>query len=78
MVGKPNEASLNTFWLRYGLMICCILFAGFKLQAQTPAIVVNSYFNAASPNEEWTELIVVADNLDLRGWSLRDNNSKPG
>jgi gliding motility-associated-like protein len=73
MVGKPKEASLNTFWLRYGLMFCFILIAVLRVHSQ--AIVVNSYFNAISPNEEWTELVVVADNLDLRGWSLRDNNS---
>lgn len=46
------------------------------LNAQTnPPIVINSYFNAGSPNDEWTELVVVQDNLDLRGWNLRDNNA---
>lgn len=39
------------------------------------SVVVSSYFNAASEKDEWSELLVVQDNLDLRGWSYRDNNS---
>jgi len=37
--------------------------------------VVNGYFNAADPRDEWTELLVITDNTDLRNWTLRDNNS---
>lgn len=43
------------------------------LNAQS--IVINSYFNAGSPENEWTELIVVQDDLDLRNWELRDYNA---
>ncbi len=38
-------------------------------------VVVNEYFNAADQRDEWTELVVVADNVDMRGWAIRDNNS---
>ncbi len=38
-------------------------------------IVVNEYFNSASQNDEWTELVVVKDNLSLVGWFIGDNNA---
>ena len=41
----------------------------------TPGVVVSSYYNATDPRNEWTELLVVSDNLDLRGYTLRDNNA---
>jgi hypothetical protein len=47
----------------------------FTRTACSQEIVVNEYFNAASQSDEWTELIVVKDNLDLRGWFLGDNNA---
>jgi hypothetical protein len=40
-----------------------------------PGIVVSSYYNASDPRDEWTEMLVVTDNLDLRNYSLRDNNT---
>ena len=52
------------------LLIFC--FYGFISKGQ--AVVVNEYFNATSPNNEWTELLVIQDNIDMRNWSLRDNN----
>lgn len=39
------------------------------------SVVINSYFNAADPRDEWTELLVIDDNVDMREWTLRDNNS---
>jgi hypothetical protein len=38
-------------------------------------VVVNEYLNAASPLNEWTELLVTGDDVDMRKWKLRDNNS---
>lgn len=38
-------------------------------------VVVNGYFNAADPRDEWIELLVITDNTDMRNWTLRDNNS---
>ncbi len=39
-----------------------------------PGIVVSSYYNAADTRDEWTELLVISDNLDLRNYTIRDNN----
>lgn len=50
-----------------------MLFSSIRLYSQ--AVVVNGYYNAADPRDEWTELLVITDNTDLRNWTLRDNNS---
>lgn len=52
-----------------------VILSSGGLGAQTPPIVVSEYFNTSpEPVEEWTELLVVADTLDLRGYILTDNN----
>lgn len=38
-------------------------------------VVINEYYNSAGQNDEWTELVVVKDNLDLSGWFIGDNNA---
>jgi len=43
--------------------------------ASDSSVVVSSYFNSVDPRDEWTELLVVADNVDMRNWTLQDNNS---
>jgi gliding motility-associated-like protein len=43
--------------------------------ATDSSVMVSSYLNALDPRDEWTELLVVADNIDLRNWTLQDNNS---
>jgi phosphatidylserine/phosphatidylglycerophosphate/cardiolipin synthase-like enzyme len=42
------------------------------LRAQ--GIIINELYNS-SGNDEWLELLVVADSVDLRGWDLRDFSS---
>jgi gliding motility-associated-like protein len=39
------------------------------------AMVVSSYFNANDMRDEWTELLVIQDNLDIRNWTIGDNNT---
>ncbi|MEI6682069.1 MAG: hypothetical protein WCO44_05555 [Bacteroidota bacterium] len=43
--------------------------------ATDSSVLISSYFNSADPRDEWTELLVVADNVDMRNWSLQDNNA---
>ncbi len=61
-------------WMRYGTTWTL----GQELSC-TPdvltKVVVSSYFNANTADNEWTELLVTGDNVDLRGWALRDNNT---
>lgn len=49
------------------------IFSATHLFSQS--VVISSYFNAADPRDEWTELVVITDNTDMRSWTLRDNNS---
>lgn len=44
-------------------------------QAVSQEIVVSSYYNATEPRDEWTELVVINDNLNLSNYTIRDNNS---
>lgn len=44
----------------------------FTIQAQP--IIINELFNS-SGNDEWIELLVVQDQLDIRNWSIRDFSS---
>jgi len=57
------------------ILIFNIVFCGI-LTSQN--IVVSSYRNDAisggDPRDEWTELLVIDDNVDLRNYTLRDNN----
>ncbi len=55
--------------------ILLALFGTGVLRAQIAPVVVSEYFNTSpEPVEEWTELLVIADTLDLRGYILTDNN----
>jgi gliding motility-associated-like protein len=57
------------------LIIACLsVFLIIPRQSAGQGMVVSSYFNAAVPEDEWTELLVIQDNLDIRNWTLGDNN----
>jgi gliding motility-associated-like protein len=58
-------------------VILLLLFLGrmLPLYSQTPAVVVSSYYNSADPRDEWSELLVVADNTNMTNWIYQDNNS---
>lgn len=36
--------------------------------------MINGYINFSDFRDEWTELIVTGDNVDMRNWTIRDNN----
>jgi len=65
MMGKTPRFILIIFFL-------CIIIPSFS---QTPAVVISSYYNAASPLDEWTELVVITDNTNMFNWKLQDNNA---
>jgi hypothetical protein len=50
----------------------------FGIVATDSSVVISSYLNMTDPRDEWTELLVVADNVDMRNWSLQDNNAAQG
>jgi hypothetical protein len=49
-----------------------LLLAPVALPAQQ--LIINELYNSSS-SDEWVELLVVQDSLDLRGWDLRDFSS---
>lgn len=53
-----------------------IIFFSILLTASlySQSIIINEVYNS-SGNDEWLELLVVQDSLDIRNWDLRDFNS---
>jgi len=53
-----------------------LILAAFALVLPLSAqpVVVSEYYND-NPPQEWTEVLVLEDNLDLRGWIVTDNNA---
>ncbi|MFN0156673.1 MAG: phospholipase D-like domain-containing protein [Bacteroidota bacterium] len=53
-------------------LLCAMLT--FVAIASSQQVVVNELYNS-SATDEWIELLVVQDSLDMRGWDLRDFSS---
>lgn len=51
-----------------------VLLAWVALRSEAQPVVVSEYYND-NPPQEWTEILVVQDNIDLRGWVVTDNNA---
>jgi len=60
--------------LRFAFIIF-LLCRMFPLFSQSPAVVISSYYNATDPRDEWSELLVIADNTNMYNWIFQDNNS---
>lgn len=46
----------------------------FAVSLYSQPIIINEIYNS-SGNDEWVELLVVEDNLDIRNWDIRDFSS---
>lgn len=51
------------------------LFASISF-ALSQEVVVSEYYNDSNYENEWTELLVTSDNVNLVGYSLRDNSER--
>ena len=49
-------------------------FLAFSISVFSQPIIINEIYNS-SGNDEWIELLVVQDSLDLRNWDIRDFTS---
>lgn len=71
--------SLISYLQQHIFTLCLLLlFAGnliFSASASGQDMVVSSYYNAGDPRDEWIELLVITDNLDISGWSFGDDNA---
>jgi len=63
--------------LKISILFCALfLFLGIIPSfSQTPAVVISSYYNAASPLQEWTELLVIQDNTNMYNWKLQNTDA---
>ena len=50
----------------------------FHLNLFGQSVVISEYFNSNLARNEWTELLIIEDNIDLSGWTLRDNSGSSG
>src|SRR5437867_10484431 len=67
---------MNVAKIRFGWNI--VLFALMAIVTsgvQAQQVVINELFNSSLTTDEWVELLVVQDNLDLRNWTIRDFTS---
>lgn len=62
---------------RFGILLASALFAVVFTARNSLGqnVVVSSYLNSGSTGDEWTELLIVQDNVDLRNYTLRDNGA---
>jgi len=52
-----------------------VLLAGVWIgDVQGQSVVVNEFSQGSGGNREWLELLVVDDNVDMRGWEVGDND----
>jgi|GEM_PF-2829240 len=67
-----KKTKINLFKLS---LLITLIFSYFTTQNQvfSQDIVVSEYFNASDPKDEWIELLVVKDNLNIIGYVVRDN-----
>lgn len=59
------------------ILLAASVFIVMTAAARSQDIVVSEYFNDVSPETgEWTEIVVVKDNLNMVGYILTDNNGQ--
>src|SRR5258707_1867300 len=56
------------------ILASLILFAPATRGVKAQPIIINEVYNS-SGTDEWLELLVIQDNLDIRGFDLRDFTS---
>jgi len=64
---------LRSFLFALPILFTHHLFA--QSAAQPMEVIVNEIYNDASQNLEWTEILVVKDNVSLAGFHFSDNNA---
>lgn len=61
---------------RFLFLVLCLLLGCFKIAAQPQPmdVIINEIHNQTNQNLEWTEILVVKDNISLAGFYFGDNN----
>ncbi|MBI5020071.1 MAG: T9SS type A sorting domain-containing protein [Ignavibacteriales bacterium] len=58
----------------YRILFFSVFFTLFSIIGFSQSIIINEIYNSSS-TDEWIELLVVQDGLDVRGWDIRDFSS---
>lgn len=58
-----------------GVVATLTLLAVCSTRSASQEMVISEYFNIQNVDSEWTELLVVKDNLNVVGWALTDANT---
>lgn len=61
--------------VRYIVACAILLVVASPVLMQSQEMVVSEYYNIQDVNSEWTELVVVKDDLNAVGWILTDANT---
>lgn len=59
----------------FSIVISIIMLFLLTNTAKGQDVVISEIFNTIDVRDEWTELVVVSDNVDMRNWTLSDNNA---
>lgn len=59
----------------FSIVVTIILFFLLTKTSYGQSVVINEIYNTSDVRDEWTELVVIDDNVDMRNWTLSDNNS---
>ena len=75
---RQASATVVLIAVKSSLFISLLVFFAILVpsrQALGQQVVVSSYLNAADPRDEWSEILIIQDDVDLRNWTFRDNSS---
>lgn len=61
--------------MRLSFILFAFLLWSAGLMAQ-PAALITEWSHGPATQQEWVEILVLEDNLDMTGWKLRDGNSE--
>ena len=69
---QPASGFSSEAHMKHLCQILLLLSCPFLLHTQP--LIINELYNSSS-SDEWVELLVIEDSLDVRGWDLRDFTS---
>jgi hypothetical protein len=67
-----SELSKTRMDVKKFLYLSILLFIIFSKYVYSQNVVISEYFNGATPADDWTELLVTADNISLEFYTLSD------
>lgn len=78
-----NYTKISVFYLKIRvimkkLFLLIVINLCIVISAKAQNAVVSEVFYSGGPSNEWTEMLVISDNVSLVGYSIRDNSGDRG